>query len=91
MKKYKTPERIEAEVRANFVVGGHKAYAVTRLMKKAQYVLISGLGPDLARTLLFTPAKDMKEALQMAFARVGSQPRILLMPQGSLTVPILKA
>ena len=90
MKKYKTPERIEAEIRANFVVGGHKAYAVTRLMKKAQYILISGLDPELSRTLLFTPAKDMKEALQRAFAKVGPQPRTLLMPQGSLTVPIPK-
>jgi len=44
----------------------------------------------LARTLLFTPAKDMKEALQMASAKVGPKPRVLLMPQGSLTVPIPK-
>lgn len=91
MKKYKTPEKIEAEIRANFVVGGHKAYAVTRLMKKAQFILLSGLGPELSRTLLFTPAKNMKEALQMAYAKLGPNPRILLMPQGSLTVPIPKA
>lgn len=90
MKKYKTPEKIEAEVRANFVVGGHKAYAVTRLMKKAQFILLSGLDPGLARTLLFTPAKDMNEALDMAFAKLGPKPRILLMPQGSLTVPVMK-
>jgi nickel-dependent lactate racemase len=90
MKKYKTPEKIEAEVRANFVVGGHKAYAVTRLMKKAQFILLSGLDPGLARTLLFTPAKDMNEALNMALAKLGPKPRILLMPQGSLTVPVMK-
>jgi nickel-dependent lactate racemase len=90
MMKYKTPEKIEEEIRANFLVGGHKAYAVTRLMKKAQFILLSGLDPGLARTLLFTPAKDMNEALDLAFAKVGPKPRILLMPQGSLTVPILK-
>ncbi len=91
MKKYQTPEKIEAAIRANFLVGGHKAYAVTRLMKKAQFILLSGLDPALARTLLFTPAKDMKEALAMAFSKLGPKPRILLMPQGSLTVPILKS
>jgi nickel-dependent lactate racemase len=90
MKKYKTPERIEAEVRANFIVGGHKAYAVTRLMKKAQFILLSSLDSGLARTLLFTPVKDMDEALHLAFAKVGPKPRVLLMPQGSLTVPIPK-
>ena len=91
MKKYKTPERIEAEIRANFVVGGHKAYAVTRLMKKAQFILLSGLDAEMSRTLLFNPAKDMNEALRMAYAKLGPQPRTLLMPQGSLTVPIPKA
>lgn len=90
MEEFKTPERIEEEVRTHFIVGGHKAYAVTRLMKKAQFILLSSLKPDLAKTLLFTPAKDMEEALQLSLRKVGPKPRILLMPQGSLTVPILK-
>jgi nickel-dependent lactate racemase len=90
MQEYKTPERIEEKIRSDFVVGGHKAYAVTRLMKKAQFILISGLDHALVRTLRFTPAQDMTEALQIAFARLGPKPRILLMPQASLTVPILR-
>jgi nickel-dependent lactate racemase len=89
MKEYQTPERIEERIKSDFVVGGHKAYAVTRLMKKAQFILISSLDPALARTLLFTPAQDMTEALHIALAGLGANPRILLMPQGSLTVPIL--
>ncbi|MGB9700280.1 MAG: nickel-dependent lactate racemase [Thermodesulfobacteriota bacterium] len=89
MKEYKTPEKIEEQVRKNFIVGGHKAYAVTRLMKKAQFILVSSLDPELVRTLLFIPAKDMEEALRLAYARLGSHPRIILMPQGSLTVPVL--
>ncbi len=89
MKQYKTPEKIEERVRANFIVGGHKAYAVTRLMKKAQFILVSSLDPELVRTLLFTPAKDMEEALKLAYSRLGPQPSIILMPLGSLTVPIL--
>jgi nickel-dependent lactate racemase len=91
MEENKTPEKIEEKTRCEFIVGGHKAYAVTRLMKKAQFILVSGLKPDLARILLFHPAKDMTEALQIAFAKLGPSPEILLMPQGSLTVPILKA
>lgn len=89
MREYKTPEKIEEQVRKNFIVGGHKAYAVTRLMKKAQFILVSSLDGELAKTLLFTPAKDLEEALKLAYQRVGSRPRIILMPQGSLTVPIL--
>jgi len=90
MQEYKTPERIEEKIRSDFVVGGHKAYAVTRLMKKAKFILVSGLDSALARTLRFTAAGDMNEALEIALAKVGPKPRILLMPQGSLTVPIMK-
>jgi hypothetical protein len=32
----------------------------------------------------------MADALKIAFSKPGPNPQILLMPQGSLTVPILK-
>lgn len=75
---------------ANFQIGAHKSYAITRLMKKARYILVSSLDPDLARLFLFTPAKDMDEALALAMEAVGPKPSIVLMPKGSLTVPKIK-
>lgn len=85
-----TADKVEASLRANFQIGAHKAYAVTRLMKKAEFILVSSLEPELAKSLLFTPAKDIEEALAMAFDKLGPNPRIIIMPQGSLTVPRLK-
>ena len=89
MQKYTTPAQVEASVRADFQIGAHKAYAVTRLMKKAEFILVSSMSPELARLLLFTPAKDIDEALQLAYAKLGSTPSITLMPMGSLTVPLI--
>ena len=88
MRKFRTPDEVEAELRANFEIGAHKAYSVTRLMKKAEFILVSSLKPELAKTLLFTPAADIDAALKMAFAKLGPKPRIILMPQGGITVPI---
>lgn len=90
MKKYQTPERIEEEVRKNFVIGGHKAYAVTRLMKKATFILVSSLPTELSSLLLFTPAATLDEAVEKAHELLGPAPSTLLMPQGGLTVPIVK-
>lgn len=90
MKELKTPEAIETALKANFQIGAHKAYAVTRLLKKAQFILVSGLDPEFASMLLFTPAKDIDEALKMAYEKLGPNPTITLMPQGSLTVPLTK-
>jgi nickel-dependent lactate racemase len=89
MQEYKTPERVEAAIRQDFQIGAHKAYAVTRLMKKAEFILVSSLEPELSKLLLFTPAKDIDAALSMAFAKLGPQPGITLMPMGSLTVPLI--
>ncbi len=89
MRECRTPEQVEARLRADFQIGAHKAYAVTRLMKKARFILVSTLDPDLARLLLFTPARDMEEALRLAAEVAGPEPRVVLMPQGSLTVPVV--
>ena len=88
MREHKTPEGIETALRANFEIGAHKAYAVTRLMKKAEFVLVSAMEPDFAKMLLFTPAKTMEEALTIAHAKLGPKPSITLMPMGSITVPL---
>ena len=88
MEQYGTPEAVETALRANFQIGAHKAYAVTRLMKKAEFILVSAMPDELSRKLLFTPARNMDEALAKAYAKVGSSPSIILMPQGSLTVPV---
>jgi nickel-dependent lactate racemase len=89
MRECKTAERVAEQLRDSFQIGAHKAYAVTRLMKKARFILVSTLDADLARTLLFTPAGNMDEALKLAFEIVGPSPHIVLMPQGSLTVPLI--
>ena len=90
MEKHRTPEEVEKVVRADFQIGAHKAYAVTRLMKKATFILVSSLTQELAEKLLFTPAKSIEEALEIATEKIGDSPSIILMPQGSLTVPRTK-
>ncbi|MDR2007024.1 MAG: nickel-dependent lactate racemase [Acidaminococcales bacterium] len=87
MERCPTPEAVEEDIRRDFQIGAHKAFSVTRLMKKAAFILISGLPPELARKLLFTPAASFGQAMDIAKSIVGEHPSIYLMPQGSLTVP----
>ena len=87
VRKYPSPEAIEDSVRADFQIGRHKAYAVTRLMKKADFYLVSSLPDEDARTAFFTPVHSVEEALAMAERKLGAQAPICLMPQGSYTVP----
>ena len=87
-RRLKTPERIKAELEANFKIGANKAYAITRPISKARYILVTSLDRQLAKDMLFTAAVDtVEEALEIAKQYVGETPDMILMPEGSLTVP----
>lgn len=91
METYKTPDGVAEFVRQNFEIGIHKAFAVSRLTKKATFIFVSTLPPDLAKQVLFVPATSVTEALAHAKQILNKDnPSIILMPQGGLTVPILK-
>jgi nickel-dependent lactate racemase len=84
-------DAIEAELKANFQIGANKAFAVTRLMKKADYILVTGLDKQLAQDMLFAAAVDtVEEALALAEQKLGPDYNVILMPEGSLTVPLLE-
>jgi hypothetical protein len=52
-------------------------------MKKAEFILVSCLKPELAKMLLFTPAKDIDEALAMATPSLGRNRESSLCPRGA--------
>lgn len=84
------PDLIAAQLAQNFVIGAHKAFAVTRLMKKAKFILVSKLDKELAKKMMFESVETVDEAIARAKEIVGEDYTIALMPTGSLTVPIVK-
>ena len=90
-RKYGSPDAIKEQLEQNFAIGANKAFAVTRLMKKAKYILVTVLDKQLAKDMLFEAAVDtVEEALAKAEEIVGKDYKVILMPTGSLTVPIVK-
>ena len=85
---YSNWRAIKAELEANFRIGANKAFAITRPISHARYILVTRLDRQLAKDMLFTGAVDtVEEALEIAKQFVGEKPSIILMPEGSLTVP----
>ena len=83
-------EAIVKELKEHFVMGANKASAVTRNMQKAPYFLVSALDPKLAKELMFAGCvTSIEEALALVRPIVGEHPSVILMPEGSLTVPLL--
>lgn len=91
-RRLKTPEAIKKELEENFRIGANKAFAITRPLSKARFILVSRLDRNLARDMLFTAAVDTpEEAFALAKTYVGEHPSVILMPEGSLTVPRVAA
>ena len=89
-RRLKTYEAICSELKNHFVMGANKAFAITRNMQTAPYFLVSSVNRALAKDLLFADScKEISEAMQMVKSIVGETPEIILMPEGSLTVPLI--
>ena len=88
-KRLGSADAIKAEIEKNFAIGPNKAYAVTRLTKKAHFIIVSALDKELAHNLLLESAASVEEALELAKKLTGPEPSYILMPMGSLTVPLM--
>ncbi len=91
LEKYSSPQEIHEAVRNNFIIGGHKAYSLTRLTEQARIIMVSDLPREKVEKVYYTPADNLEEALIQAHKFLGKDnPTTYLMPQGSLTLPLLK-
>ena len=88
-KRLKTAAAIREELENNFQIGANKAFAITRPLGKAKFILVTVLDPEMAKSMLFTATTDnVEDAIAMAKTILGNEhPSTILMPEGSLTVP----
>lgn len=75
------PQDINERFFKHFELGGHKAYAICRILEKAEIILYSSLDDETVKKLYMTPVHDIEKAIKLALERQGSQARILLIPE----------
>ena len=92
MKLSKTPqEAIERFSQSEFRVGPHKAFLWARSLVKARVILVSeGIDEEMAKLMMVEKANSLDEALEMAQNYLPEDPKIILMPKASSTIPILE-
>lgn len=77
--------RIEREFR----LGGHKAAAIAMVLENAEIYLVSELSPTFVEEIFMTPMPNLEEALSCAFAKLGPDASVIIMPYGGSTLPKL--
>ena len=90
MRRFRSLEEIEEEIRKNFVIGGHKAYYLMKALEKAHIILVSSMPPDVVRdTFRLDAVSSAQEGLERAFELVGRDASILVMTHGNITLPVV--
>lgn len=82
-----TPAHILERIQGNFVLGGHKAAAIARVLQRATILLVSDLPDDLVRACSMESYPDVDTALQTALQRAGQEPVITVIPEGASVLP----
>lgn len=83
------PGQMVHNIQCNFELGGHKAAAIGMILEKGQVFLVSEMESAFVRRLFMKPFRTVSLALNQAFAELGKEARIILMPVGGSTLPIL--
>ena len=81
------PEDLITRVRENFRLGGHKAAAIAMVLQNAEIDLVSELEPEFVKHIFLQPYPTAQAALDHAFARLGQDASVIVMPYGGSTLP----
>ena len=89
--KEKSPEQMIADIKSNFVLGGHKAAAVAQVLERADIYLVSDLDRDTVKQIKLVPFESLEKAFGAATQKTGADSTVYVMPYGGSTLPICSA
>jgi len=84
-----TPDDIINRLKRKFVLGGHKAYAIVRVTKEVEVILISSLPLKKIQKLFCTPMENITQALNYVKEKHGEDFQVYILPSGNTVVPQL--
>lgn len=79
-------ERVD-EISKNFKLGGHKAAAIGQMQVRNEIIMVTDLPKKITEKIGFKYAKDLKEAMEMAFKTQGEEAQVMVMPVAGSTLP----
>lgn len=86
----KTPDQMIEDIQKHFELGGHKAVAIAKVLKKTKIFFVSLMDDELVRSIGFTPYHSIQKAYDDATKLLGNDSSVILMPYGGSTLPVLE-
>lgn len=79
-------ERIQRE----FKLGGHKAAAIAMVLERARIFMVSDKDDEFVKNVFLEPYHSVDEALNAAIEALGKDAKIIAMPYGGSTLPVVR-
>jgi nickel-dependent lactate racemase len=84
------PQDLLDRVQRDFQLGGHKAAAIAQVLQKAEIRLVSEMDDIFVQRLFLKPSESAQRALDEALERHGPNAKVLAMPFGGATLPVVQ-
>lgn len=80
---------IEERLKKCFILGGHKAYAIAKIAKEVDIILLSSLDKSLTKKMFMEPAEDIRQVQNLVKDKHGDGFKSFIIPSGSIVLPKL--
>jgi len=87
MRRFKTKEEMQKELKREFIIGGHKAYYHLKALEKVNIFLVSEMPrEEVEETFRLRYSETPDKALEEAFEITGKNAKVLVIPEGITTL-----
>lgn len=84
-----SPQALINRIEREFTLGGHKAAAIAMVEEIAEVILVSEMPDKDVINCFMKPMKNLQQAFDYAMQKKGDQAKVIIMPFGGSTLPIL--
>ena len=77
------PDDVVERLDRKFVIGGHKAFYIAKLAKKARIFLVSSIPDETVSKVFMEPYRNINDALATAYKTLGKDLKVAVMPFAS--------
>ncbi len=88
-KQFEDRRGLQFELKRRFKLGGHVALQLKECLEKSRVQLVSVVPDAYCRSFGLKPSRTVSAGVQSAIRVEGKDARILIIPRGSLTVPVM--
>ena len=92
LSKASSPKDVFEIIKSKYKLGYHKAAKMAQIGLRAQMWAVTDIDHDTIKKALLKPCSDLQSAIDDAVNEIkkkGKKPKTIVMPSGSLTVPLL--